>query len=96
MSEQEFYVTFGGRYMREAHPVLGWIPDAVNGWITVSADNIEAARELLAAEIEGSWCEVYTVPPWEGGRSIGTLQEIIERANRQREAVVDAGKGEGL
>jgi hypothetical protein len=54
----EFRVTFGQRYAREAHPVLGREahPD---GWLTVVADDYETARALVVRELGTAWANLY-------------------------------------
>ena len=54
-----FYLTFGDKYAREPHPVLGARPDLPNGWLTVTAPTMGEARAKVADLIGDAWCDVY-------------------------------------
>lgn len=56
----EFYVTFGGKYAREAHPRLSVAhPD---GWVTIEADDYEQARAATVALLGTAWCWLHDTP----------------------------------
>lgn len=54
-----FYVTFGSMYAHEPHPVLGDRPQLPDGWLTVTADSLDDAREKVFGMIGTAWCHVY-------------------------------------
>jgi hypothetical protein len=57
----EFYVTFGQRYRREAHPRMAEVhPD---GWVTIEADTYRVARSATGVLFGTEWCWLYEAHP---------------------------------
>jgi hypothetical protein len=54
----KFYLTFGVKYAREAHPTF---PRAhPNGYVVIEADVYEDAREKVIEVFGIYWCDLYT------------------------------------
>jgi len=52
-----FFITFGQRYAREAHPRLAAAhPD---GWVLIEARTYDSAREIAFANLGVFWGEMY-------------------------------------
>lgn len=58
----DFYVTFGQRYARTEHPVLGWVsPEEV---LHLEAEDFHDAREKVVALIDIYWSDLYDATDW--------------------------------
>jgi hypothetical protein len=55
--KQNFYVTFGQKYQREAHKVLA--PAHPDGWLRVVAKNEIEARMVVMKKIGYQWSFIY-------------------------------------
>ncbi|MGH3795991.1 MAG: hypothetical protein ACRDSP_14000 [Pseudonocardiaceae bacterium] len=57
----EFFVTFGAQYRDQLHPTLSVAhPD---GWVTVVAQDYDAARALAIGWLGTAWCDIYSEKP---------------------------------
>lgn len=56
---ENFYVTFGQKYRREEHPILGMVPDLPDQWVRIEAHDEVAARSLAGVFFGQQWGFLY-------------------------------------
>lgn len=53
-----YCITFGVKYRREPHPVLGDMHELPDGWVTIEANDEEEAREWLIENLDNAYCSI--------------------------------------
>lgn len=92
-----FYVTFGQKYRRQPHPVLGDRPELPDGYLTVEADSYLAARQQAVELLDIYFSSIYQLDDsadalYPAG-DLGTLQQAVEWAKALPHLlVVDTGQ----
>ena len=61
-----FYVTFGQKYAREPHPVLGMLPCLPNHYLVVEGTD-ETIREIVTLTLGTAWSSIYSVFTFDPG-----------------------------
>ena len=87
-SAQLWYVTFGQKYFRQPHPVLGDIPELPNCYFTVAADDLTKANRNVQKLIGRSYSSVY---PLDGGQDLyypqgnyGPLEDAVDAVKERK------------
>lgn len=71
---KKFYVTFGQKYRREAHPLQPWVhPD---GWLLVCADDEDTARAAAVSCVGQFFSNIYTHAEFKGDRDLYPKGEL--------------------
>lgn len=88
----KFYITFGQRYRRETHPVLGDRPDLPDGWLTIEAATEIAARYWLVANLDNAYAFVYeeddffkTTAHYHHLGELGDVREAVKEARERQD-----------
>lgn len=74
---KEYYITFGQKYHREEHPVLGDFPTLPDGYWVVTAESKIAAKSVAFQIFGESWSMVYGEEPELGCFPRGRLNPKI-------------------